>query len=314
MVEGSGTIQLPFRAVQILKTPEIEGVYAVAIGVDGELCRMNDSWEPIEAHARPFPMSIQHAIIVGQHLIATWIDRELLVARMGCLPIDQPFKNGVERGDLRAVRLLEHAVMPEGTIWAHVLDAEPLAMTTMDDGFAFVLWNRGIYGFNANGTERWRAPTPTWPELSHLPMSQETVSLHETDSTIEVWSKAGGCLRLSKSSGEHIGTVHFELEGALSDVYGFKSDRLLLLANGRCYLYREGTKVADLETKGPVQHALLMQDSTWILSGWREEIALRNSGVSILKQDEVVVQHVNKGDQLWLLTNDGKISHSFLTE
>ena len=91
-------------------------------------------------------MSIQHAIIVGQHLIATWIDRELLVARMGCLPIDQPFKNGVERGDLRAVRLLEHAVMPEGTTWAHVLDAEPLALTTMEDGFVFVLWNRGIYG------------------------------------------------------------------------------------------------------------------------------------------------------------------------
>ena len=90
-------------------------------------------------------------------------------------------------------------------------------------------------------------------------------------------------------------------------------DRLLLLANGRCYLYREGTKVADLETKDQCS-ALFMEDSTWILSGWREEIALRNSGVSILKQDEVVVQHMEKGEQLWLLTNDGKISHSFLTE
>ena len=52
MVEGSGAKQLPFRAVQILKTPEIEGVYAVAIGVDGELCRMNDSWAVSYTHLR----------------------------------------------------------------------------------------------------------------------------------------------------------------------------------------------------------------------------------------------------------------------
>ena len=314
MGEGYNSVHLPFRALKIMETPNVEGVYAIAIGVDGELCRLDDAWQPIETHARPFPMSIQHAIVVDQYLIATWIDRELMIARMGSLPIDEPFKEGVERGDLRTARSLEHAILPAGAIWAHVLDAEPLAMTNMDDGFAFVLWNRGIYAFDVTGVERWRAPPPEWPELSNLPMSQETVELFETETTIEVWSRAGGCLRLSKSNGSQIGTGHFALDGSLSNVFGSTSARLLLLSDGRCYLYRGGDKVADISTQGPIQHALCINDSTWILSGWREEILLEQSDVKTLKQNEVVVQHIMKGEQLWLLTNDGLLHHSILTE
>ena len=314
MSEGGEPIQLPFRALKIIETPEVQGVHAIAIGVDGELCRLDEHWTPIEAYARPFPMSIQHAIVVGDVLIATWIDRELLLARMACMPLDRPFRNGVERGDLRIARELEHAILPEGSLWAHVLDAEPLALTGMDDGFAFVLWNRGIYAFDVTGVERWRASPPEWPELSHLPMSQETVALLETKTTIEVWSRAGGCLRLSKSNGSKIGSGHFELEGGLSNVYGTDTERLLLLSDGRCYQYRDGERVADLSTKGPIQHALRMNQDIWVLSGWREEIALRQTGVRVLKQNEVVVQHLVKDEQLWLLTNDGILHHSFLTE
>ncbi|MAR46497.1 MAG: hypothetical protein CMA41_01660 [Euryarchaeota archaeon] len=259
-------------------------------------------------------MSIQQAIVVHDVLIATWIDRELLLARMGCLPLDQPFKEGVERGDLRTTRYIEQAILPEGVIWAHVLDAEPLAMTTMDDGFAFVLWNRGVYGFDVTGVERWRAPPPEWPELSHLPMSQETVALYETNSTMEVWSRAGGCLRLSKADGSRIGNAHFELEGALSSVFGTETQRILMLTDGRCYQYKSGSRVADIATKGPIQHAIFFDDSTWILSGWREEISLDETGVTVQKQSEVVVQHLVKDEQLWLLTNDGLLTHSILTE
>ena len=314
MVEAEHSIHLPFRTIKIIETPDVEGVYAIAIGVDGELCRLDENWKPLENHARPFPMSIQQAIVVHDVLIATWIDRELLLARMGCLPLDQPFKEGVERGDLRTTRYIDQAILPEGVIWAHVLDAEPLAMTTMDDGFAFVLWNRGVYGFDMTGVERWRAPPPEWPELSHLPMSQETVALYETNSTIEVWSRAGGCLRLSKVDGSRIGNAHFELEGALSSVFGTETQRILMLTDGRCYQYKSGSRVADIATKGPIQHAIFFDDSTWILSGWREEIALDETGVTVQKQSEVVVQHLVKDEQLWLLTNDGLLTHSILTE
>lgn len=313
MAEGENSTNLPFRTIKLIETPDVEGVYAVAIGVDGELCRLDANWDPLEQYARPFPMSIQHAIVVGDVLIATWIDRELLLARMGCLPLNRPFRDGVERGDLRVARNLEHAILPEGATWAHVLDAEPLALGSMDDGFVFVLWNRGVYGFDVTGVERWRAPPPEWPDLAHLPMSQETVSVHETATTIEVWSRAGGCLRLSKEDGRKIGSSYFDIEGALSDVHGTETERLLLLDDGRCCLYRTGEKVADLATKGPVQHALHTND-TWILSGWREEIELRQNGVQTTKQNEVVVQHIVKNEQLWMLTNDGVLTHSFLTE
>ena len=126
--------------------------------------------------------------------------------------------------------------------------------------------------------------------------------------------KSGGCLRLSKANGSQIGIGHFDLEGSLSSVYGTSSSRLLLLNDGRCYLYHGGVKVADLSTQGPIQHALYLDNSTWILSGWREEILLEESNVNTQKQDEVVVQHVMNDKQLWLLTNDGMLHHSILTE
>ena len=34
--------------MKILETPNVKDVYAVAIGVDGELCRLNAEWEPLE--------------------------------------------------------------------------------------------------------------------------------------------------------------------------------------------------------------------------------------------------------------------------
>ena len=97
-------------------------------------------------------------------------------------------------------------------------------------------------------------------------------------------------------------------------MYGTESERLLFLSDGRCYQYRDGARVADLSTKGPIQHALRMNQEFWVLSGWREEVALRHTGVHVVKQDEVVVQHLVKDEQLWLLTNDGYLHHSFLTE
>ena len=69
MAEGENSTHLPFRAIKLIETPDVEGVYAVAIGVDGELCRLDADWNPLEQHARPFPMSIQHAIVVGDVLM-----------------------------------------------------------------------------------------------------------------------------------------------------------------------------------------------------------------------------------------------------
>jgi hypothetical protein len=97
-------------------------------------------------------------------------------------------------------------------------------------------------------------------------------------------------------------------------VYGTGSQRLLALSDGRCYLYKGGQCVADISTKGPIQHAMNIDESTWIISGWREEIVLNETGVKVVQQNEVVMQHLLKEEQLWLLTNDGLLTHSVLTE
>ena len=42
MAENEHTVHLPFRATKILKTPHVEGVFAIAVGIDGELCRLGE--------------------------------------------------------------------------------------------------------------------------------------------------------------------------------------------------------------------------------------------------------------------------------
>ena len=68
MAEGENSTHLPFRAIKLIETPDVEES-CCSHRVDGELCRLDADWNPLEQHARPFPMSIQHAIVVGDVLM-----------------------------------------------------------------------------------------------------------------------------------------------------------------------------------------------------------------------------------------------------
>ena len=313
MVEERSSKELPFKVLKIIPTPAIDDVFAIAVGVDGQLCRLDDKWIPIEPFASPFPAPIEHVIIIEDVLVATWIDRELLVARMGAISCREPFKQGVERGDVRKAREIQHAIQPAGVLWSHVLDAEPLGLARHDNGFIFILWNRGVYSFSQKGVEQWRAPPPEWPELKKLPMSQESVDICVTDSSIEIWSKAGGCLRLAKENGTKIGTGSFVLDGALEKVCAVGSHRLLVLKNGHVYWYKSGKILCEATTSGPIQNVMYNEKSnSWYLAGWREELELLENDFNRFHNQEVVVQHLTTSDGLWVVTNDGKISKSLL--
>lgn len=315
MGEAAKTKQLPFKVLKILPTPTIEEVYAIAVGVDGQLCRLDEQWNPIEAFASPFPAPIEHVIMIDDVLVATWIDRELLVARMGAIRCTEPFQQGVERGDVRKASTIQNAIQPAGVLWAHVLDAEPLGLARHDDGFIFILWNRGVYSFNTNGVEQWRAPPPEWPDLNKIPMSQESVDICVTDSSIEIWSRAGGCHRLSKSDGTLIGTGSFVLDGSLDKVESVGLNRLLVLKNGHIYWYKAGKIVCEATSSGPIQSIMYNEESnTWYLAGWREELELMENDFRRFDNREVVVQHIRSPDRLWVVTNDGMMNHSILTE
>ena len=315
MGEMNSTKQLPFKVLKILPTPQIDDVFAIAVGVDGQLCRLDEEWNPIEDFACPFPAPIEHVILIDDMLVATWIDRELLVARMAAIRCTEPFQEGATRGDVRKARNIQNAVQPAGVVWSHALDAEPLGLARHGDGFIFILWNRGIYSFNSNGVEQWRAPPPEWPDMKNIPMSQESVDICVTDSSIEIWSRAGGCHRLSKEDGTLMGTGSFELDGTLDKVEAIGSNRLLVLKNGHIYWYKQGQLLCEASTSGPIQGVLFNKElNSWYLAGWREELELMENDFKRYENREVVVQHVRSNDHLWAVTNDGMMNHSFLTE
>lgn len=315
MGEKGKAKKLPFKVMKILLTPAIEDVFAIAIGMDGELCRLDDEWNPLEPFARPFPAPIEHAIIIDDLLVATWIDRELLIARMAAIRCNKPFEKGAERGEVRKARQIHQSIHPAGIVWTHVLDAEPLGLARHDNGFIFILWNRGVYSFNSNGAEQWRGPPPEWPDLKDIPMSQESVDICVTKTSIEIWSRAGGCCRLSKEDGSLIGTGSFVLDGSLDKVKAVGSNRLLVLKNGHIYWYREGKLFCEASSSGPIQGVLYNEElNSWYLAGWREELELMEHDFRRFENQEVVVQHVRSPDGLWVVTNDGMMTHSILTE
>lgn len=146
-------------------------------------------------------------------------------------------------------------------------------------------------------------------------MSQESVEICVTDSSIEIWSRAGGCLRLAKEDGIKIGTGSLVLDGALDKVYAVGSHRLLILKNGHIYWYKSGKIICEATTSGPIQNVMYNEKSnSWYLAGWREELELLENDFNRLPNQEVVVQHLTSPDGLWVVTNDGRISKSHLAK
>ena len=117
----------------------------LAVGIDGEFQHLDASLSPTGEVRKPFPMGVRHTCTTNDVVVATWVDHELLMARMAAFECDMPLKEGVERGDLRTRTSIDAALHPAGSVWSHVLDAEPLALCGHPTGFAFVLYNKGIY-------------------------------------------------------------------------------------------------------------------------------------------------------------------------
>ena len=98
---------------------------------------------------------ITNAVVCGDSLIATWVDHELRLARMAKISLDDEMKNGISKAQLRLNR---NTAMVEGATWCHILDAEPLALTSQDDKIFFALWSKGMYCIDSDSNEIWRLP------------------------------------------------------------------------------------------------------------------------------------------------------------
>ena len=293
---------VPFHALSIV--PHSEGY--LAVGIDGEFQQLDAHLAPIDDVRKPFPMGVRHTCMTNDVMVATWIDHELLMARMAAYDCRQPVKNGPERGDLRTRRNIDAALHPVGSLWSHVLDAEPLALCGHENGFAFVLYNKGIYAMGKDAGEHWRVELPTWAELKKLPRANDIVSITHRKGQLKVWSRGGGTQSYDDASGDLIATSVFHYDAVLQQVYANGQHELLVYDEGSIVWLDDGTTIVEGKLQGPVQHAFWIEDEkAWRVAGWREELLLSTQGVERIHMEEIPVHIMWKDQGAILLLNNG---------
>ena len=267
----------------------------IAIGIDGELQKLDSNYVQIKNPANPFPTPIRNSTIIDSKMIVTWIDSELMLARMAGFDLTQDFVQGVERSELRVRRSIDRAIHPAGNIWSHVLDAEPLAIDSINSAFTFVLWRKGIYNMTKDAHEKWRSEEPSWSKLSKYPRAEETVNVIMNGDFVEVWSRGGGLNRYDPVSGNLVEQKVIEIDGFLSDVYHDSKNYLLQLNDGYVALF-DGEKIfLKAKLSGPISTAYWSETSQgWYISGWREIIFLSKNEYLRKELAELPVYYDNK--------------------
>ena len=293
--------QLPFTPSRIL---QLDDGYLV-IGYDGQLLLLDSNLVYTEKPVSPFPIAIGQSCIVGNNLIATWLDSELMLARMASIDLDDKFVEGPSRSDLRIQKSLATALHPAGNSWSRVLDSQPLALATDGQRIVLVLWQKGIYCLNADSSEIWRSPPPVWSEVSNMPRSDETVSMTFHGSELHIWCAAGGRLVLDADDGTILRSEKVELDTVIENVYRDSEHELVCGNNGEAFHLSDSILRLQTDITGPIQNAIWDSESNaWRISGWRKEVLLKDQP-TVNQFDEIPMCCLNIDGQWWNLFNDG---------
>ena len=293
--------QLPFTPSRILHLDE----GYLAIGQDGEMLLLDQNLTYSDEPVSPFPISIEQACIIDNNLVATWLDAELMLARMASINLDNKLVEGPTSAELRTQKSLATALHPANTNWARVLDSQPLALATDGKRIAFVLWKKGIYCLNPNSSEIWRSPEPEWPEVSNMPRGDETVCMNFIDSEIHIWCAAGGRLVLNADDGTIIRNEKVEIDAVIENVYRDSQHELICSNNGESFHFTDGLLRLQTNITGPIQNTIWDSDlDAWRISGWRKEVLLLDKP-TISEYPEIPVHCLNIDGQWWNLFNDG---------
>ena len=294
-------LQLPFTPSRIL---QLDDGYLV-IGYDGELLLLDSNLVYTEKPVSPFPIAIGQSCIVGNNLIATWLDSELMLARMASIDLDDKFVEGPSRSDLRIQKSLATALHPAGNSWSRVLNSQPLALATDGQRVALVLWQSGIYCLNADSSEIWRSPPPVWSEVGNMPRSDETVSMDFHGSELHIWCAAGGRLVLDADDGTILRSEKVELDTVIENVYRDSEHELVCGNNGEAFHLSDSILRLQTDITGPIQNAIWDSESNaWRISGWRKEVLLKDQP-TVNQFDEIPMCCLNIDGQWWNLFNDG---------
>lgn len=293
--------QLPFTPSRIL---QLDDGYLV-IGYDGQLLLLDSNLVYTEKPVSPFPIAIEQGCIVGNNLIATWLDSELMLARMASIDLDDKIIEGPSRSDLRIQKSLATALHPAGNSWSRVLDSQPLALATDGQRIALVLWQKGIYCLNADSSEIWRSPPPVWSEVSNMPRSDETVSMTFHGSELHIWCAAGGRLVLDADDGTILRSEKVELDTVIENVYRDSKHELVCGNKGEAFHLSDNILRLQTDITGPIQNAIWDSESdAWRISGWRKEVLLKDQP-TITQFDEIPMHCLKIDGQWWNLFNDG---------
>lgn len=276
----------------------------LVIGVDGYFQKIDSDGKHVGNPTRPFPTPVRDAVIIGDTLIATWLDQELLLARMAAIDLRNEFTDGVQRGDLRVRRTIDKSIHPAGNEWSHVLDAEPISLCANSESFSFVLWKKGVYNLGVNSVENWRASEPSWPELVKVPRASETVAATCNDDVYEIWSKGGGVIRYNVNNGAVIGQEILPIDGYLNQIFHHNEHYLMLYNNSNIALYENGEVLMNAKLSGPISHAdWSNEEQGWYIAGWRELVFISTERQSRIPLNEIAV-YVDAATGLYLC-NDG---------
>ena len=144
----------------------------VLIDTEGGVCLLHpERFKTIDPIRHPFPGLITNAVLLGNDLlISTWVERELSLARLAALDLKEPLQDGIELPDLRIAiedgKINHHHVA--GSVWSHILDAEPLGLCTFENDLIFCTHHRGLYRVTSTSDEVWRRKPLEWDSLVQL--------------------------------------------------------------------------------------------------------------------------------------------------
>jgi len=292
---------------------------AIFIGTEGGVCLLHPQrFNALDPLKSPFPGVITNAVLAGNNLVSTWVEREISLARLAVLDLSQPIQNGVELPDLRMAmergQIDHHHVA--GSVWSHVLDAEPLALCVHDNDIIFCTHHRGIYRITLDSDEVWRQKPISWNSLEDLPDGDVIVSMKSMGDSIWVFSLGGGWAELDSSNGLEIHRGVLDFKSSVNQIWRGGESWLFGLSHSRVAWWQpESGDILIENVQGPIQDAI-WDGRCWLITGWREDLkwgpasASSESPIIICTpRKEIGHRLIDRGDEgYWVLDNRGQWS------
>lgn len=293
--------------------------HVVLIDTEGGLCFLHpERYNALDPIRFPFPGVITNAVLLGpHHLVSTWVEREISLARLAVLDLREPLQDGIELPELRVAMELNqidnHHV--EGAVWSHVLDAEPLALCVYEQDLIFCTHHRGLYRVTSNSDEVWRRKSITWESLVELPDGDVIVSLFPKNDAIWAFSLGGGWAEIDAADGSirRRGTLQFK--SSVNQVWpGDGNEWLFGLSHNRMAWWIPDEDHLQMEiVQGPIQDAIF-SEGNWLITGWRQDIVWNKSQFSVENSKPQSAPRAEIGNSVldrdghghWVLDNRGQ--------